>query len=455
VVPLLSLSQAARSNVFQQQLAFLKNICMKLLKVEFNNFKIFEHISVDLSKSNMVVFIGENGKGKTSLLEGVALLLSELVLNMSPTLQNKNLKDIYNINKNSNHAKLSAICQLEYNNKAIWHIELNSIKNEVDITRNNNDIVNFLKDKINAKFPQSLPILAFYRSERFLNTMPSKNKFSNKRNADIEELYKNILQAQTTSFIEFVTWFRLEEDKENENMRRSLDFGQTNFKLEVIRRAIALFFSKMHDQQYSQLHIIRQEDANLLGELVIEKNNIIFPVNKLSDGERILLLLVADIARQLAVLNIGINSGEYLLGSGIVLIDEIELHLHPAWQRKVIPALQQTFPNIQFLITTHSPQIISEVRTEDIFILSGGEIFKPATNPIGRDSNDILSEIMQISLRPSDIEQLISEYFLLINQNKFDIAEKFKNKLLEKLDSNDPIFFRAQALIDRKRILNK
>jgi predicted ATP-binding protein involved in virulence len=90
-------------------------------------------------------------------------------------------------------------------------------------------------------------------------------------------------------------------------------------------------------------------------------------INQLSDGEKCLLAMVGDLARRLAIANPSLP--DPLQGSGVVLIDEIELHLHPKWQREIIPALTRTFPNCQFIVTTHSPQVISQVKPEGIYIL--------------------------------------------------------------------------------------
>ena len=102
--------------------------------------------------------------------------------------------------------------------------------------------------------------------------------------------------------------------------------------------------------------------------MLINKNGLDLPVNTLSDGEKCLFSLVGDLARRLALANP--NLTDPLQGSGIVLIDEIDLHLHPAWQRKIVGQLKDTFPNCQFIITSHSPQVLGELPASDIFILN-------------------------------------------------------------------------------------
>jgi predicted ATP-binding protein involved in virulence len=86
----------------------------------------------------------------------------------------------------------------------------------------------------------------------------------------------------------------------------------------------------------------------------------------LSDGEKCLLAMVGDLARRLAIANP--DYPDALQGEAIVLIDEIELHLHPSWQRNIIPALKRTFPKCQFIITTHSPQVLSYIQPKNIYL---------------------------------------------------------------------------------------
>ena len=101
-----------------------------------------------------------------------------------------------------------------------------------------------------------------------------------------------------------------------------------------------------------------------------------FPVQMLSDGEKGVISLVADIAYRMALLNPDLL--EHVLETpGIVLIDEIDLHLHPAWQKKIVDDLIHIFPNIQFVITTHSPSVLANVRKEYVQTLNHNQLYKP------------------------------------------------------------------------------
>jgi predicted ATP-binding protein involved in virulence len=179
-------------------------------------------------------------------------------------------------------------------------------------------------------------------------------------------------------------------------------------------------------------------------------------INQLSDGEKCLLAMVGDLARRLAIANPGLP--DPLQGSGVVLIDEIELHLHPKWQREIIPALTRTFRNCQFIVTTHSPQVISQVKPEGIYILestSDGIIARRPESSFGRDSNRILEDLMDTPARPQEIKESLLDLFRLIDQGNLDGARQLRQHLAEQIGSDEPEFVKADVLIRRKEILNR
>ncbi|MCP4550772.1 MAG: AAA family ATPase, partial [Bacteroidetes bacterium] len=197
--------------------------------------------------------------------------------------------------------------------------------------------------------------------------------------------YENTFRKVGNDFDDFLTWFRLEEDWENQNkLEKGLDF--INPSLDVVRNAIRLFFSNISSTDFSDLKVKRatRNGAYHYGDprlrrgssLTLRANNQELKVNQLSAGQKILLLIVSDLAHRLAVANP--SKPDPLRGEGVVLIDEIELHLHPQWQREVIPALLRVFPNLQFIITTHSPQVLSNVERDEVFILEDNNVVKTA-----------------------------------------------------------------------------
>ena len=185
----------------------------------------------------------------------------------------------------------------------------------------------------------------------------------------------------------------------------------------------------------------------------VEKNGVSLRIEQLSDGEKCTLALFGDLARRLAIAN-PYNSNP-LHGEGVVLIDEIELHMHPSWQRKVLKKLGDVFPNIQFIITTHSPQVLGEVG--DAFNIYGFEradnvVFVNKINSlVGWDSNYILGEFMNTDVVNKATEEMISKMYEYISLKRYDEATELMEKLARLTDSAHEDVVKAQILIARGR----
>ena len=215
------------------------------------------------------------------------------------------------------------------------------------------------------------------------------------------------------------------------------------------------YLNSPHDSKFSNLRVIRNtsdeftsESKGMKPELTITKDDIELKLSQLSDGEKKCILIVADIARRLAIANLSLEVSEVLKqGKGIILIDEIEAHLHPGWQREIIPALTKTFPSCQFIVTTHSPQVLSKVKSENIFILEDGMVINAKDagyHTYGRTSNSILSELFDIRERPPEFKdrinnclKLIDEAFKSKDDDKIQQAKDELSKLEKELGEDD------------------
>jgi predicted ATP-binding protein involved in virulence len=169
--------------------------------------------------------------------------------------------------------------------------------------------------------------------------------------------------------------------------------------------------------------------------MVIRKGTSTLVIDQLSDGEKLLLALTADLARRLAIAYP--NLGDPLKGEGIVLIDEIELHLHPAWQRRVLSSLQRTFPSCQFIVTTHSPQVLSEVPNDAVVLVKDFQFVRPAAPTAGRDSNAILTEVMDTPERPAAQVEAINAISTLLDEGKHAEARARLDALARELSERD------------------
>ena len=166
----------------------------------------------------------------------------------------------------------------------------------------------------------------------------------------------------------------------------------------------------------------------------------------LSDGQRIMLTLIGDLVKRATTLNPHLGVDVLNLIEGIVLIDELDLHLHPKWQRRVIHDLKRLFPQIQFITTTHSPQLIGEALPNEIRILADGMASIP-TRSFGIDSSRILKELMDASPRNVDVEADLSHLSKLIDQEKLDDAKMVLTQVEAKLGQDAPEVTGANTLI--------
>ena len=167
-------------------------------------------------------------------------------------------------------------------------------------------------------------------------------------------------------------------------------------------------------------------------------------LSHLSDGQAIMLTLVADIARRAAILNPHLGTSALAETPGVVLIDELDLHLHPKWQRRIIHDLKRTFPQVQFVTTSHSPQLIGETQSAEVMILEDNQSGSPPRS-FGIDSSRVLEEVMRTSSRNLDIEKLLVQLFKTIDQEDFVTARGLLSNAEAKLGPDDPEVTRARA----------
>jgi predicted ATP-binding protein involved in virulence len=206
----------------------------------------------------------------------------------------------------------------------------------------------------------------------------------------------------------------------------------------------------------NHIELVNADDGEDKVALNLERE-IIF-LHQFSDGQRVLFGLVGDIARRLLLLNDNLDLP--FNGQGIVLIDEIELHLHPSWQQKIILILRESFPNIQFIMTTHSPHVLSTVDKTEIRILKNNLVEQPNLQTKGVASSDILEQIMGTYSIPIIVKEAIwvNDYlrFIQNNQHESEEAQKLFEKLVNHFDKDHPVISsinnQIKLLLIRKRI---
>ena len=242
--------------------------------------------------------------------------------------------------------------------------------------------------------------------------------------------YAKALDARPIDVAKFAAWMRVQEAlaKEQNVAKRHL---------KVLRSAVERFLPS-----YENLRPADEKSSRLL----IDKDGITLDVRQLSDGERGVLVMVLDLARRLAQANPEMKNPA-ADAEAVVLIDEIDLHLHPQWQRQIAHHLTETFPRCQFIATTHSPQVIGEVEHDRIHIISDGQVYSP-THSFGVDSSRVLEEIMHVNPRTREIQELLTKVSREVGKQQYENARELLVQLVKKLGENDPEVTRIRTLLE-------
>jgi predicted ATP-binding protein involved in virulence len=279
-----------------------------------------------------------------------------------------------------------------------------------------------------------LPLVAAYPVNRAVLDIPLRIR-KRERFDQYAALDRSLLQGER-NFRTFFAWYREREDVENETRARNTKYRDP--QLNAVRKAVEELLPG-----FAELHVRRQPLR-----MLVTKGEDELRVDQLSDGEKTMLALAGDLARRLALANPAARFP--LRGSAVVLIDELELHLHPAWQRLAVERLQSTFPKCQFIVTTHSPQVISEVRPEGVFLLRDGKIERP-TKTRGRDSSLILEELMGAASRPKWAVDALNTLYESIDDDAMAKARNEFDQLVEDIGAEDPALAPAKLVLKRPR----
>ena len=180
-------------------------------------------------------------------------------------------------------------------------------------------------------------------------------------------------------------------------------------------------------------------------ELLIDRGGTPLNISQLSDGERSMFAMVFDLTRRLVQAN-PLMISPTTEAEAVVLIDELELHLHPKWQRYVITKLGEAFPKCQFIATTHSPQIVGELGPDRIHIISDGKVYSPS-HSYGIDSNRVLQDIMDAESRTRDMQDKMARISRQIDEDRFKDARNSLRSMAAILGEDDPDVVRLNTLI--------
>lgn len=445
---------------------------IRLEKLVLRNYKGFytgddeKGIEITFDK-NLTVFIGDNGSGKSAVLDAVALFLAKLreeltsigetssIYPFPPISKEKKNRDV---NNEMEKAELDAFFKLfptvldedvERSPNVGFSIEMLKAKSpneiqaskwfdhsvlgeeELDTTTNDKKTLEyFLRDNIYDPFlggefkekDRSIPVLVYYGANTINMSVYDELE---EVESTIFDAYCDALDANKFSFKQFFAWFDAEKRK---LVQKAIEGNAaiTDSPNEHIEMAIEKMLSDT-DVQYSNLDM---DWSDSQPDMTIMKLNMKLSISQLSSGERTLIALVADLTRRLCLANP--NADNPLHGNGIVLIDEIDVHLHPKWQQKVVTKLRKVFPNVQFVVTTHSPEVLKGLDRKHLRIVKNNSVTSKVPYIKGRDNNAILQDAFGVYERLPEYEEKLSSFYEYVDSDEEEDRKKAR-KILDDL----------------------
>ena len=396
---------------------------MRLEQLTIKNLRLFgdDEQTINFSADkNFTVFLGDNGAGKTTILHGCTVALSNFFLAF-PYVSNKVFSDTdvraISNTRRADYLKVGMDISIGLPNPIVIKQFKKGSSNETpksDLIKLK-EYANSLKQKIDANECVVLPVLAYYGTERGQIQAPERRRDFNVIFPRWDS-YSGALEP-ATNFKRFFTWFERNEDEER---RKQIELKNFNYRSPVLD-AVRVALNKM-DINMQNPRVLTRPLRFVMDDISEANNKREVRIERMSDGYRIMIAMVADIAARMAEANpdkecSGLDSP--LDAPGIVFIDEIDLHLHPMWQRKVLRQLKDIFPNVQFIVTTHSPNVVmgaldlvQVVKLENGIIDSQIDVAQYAYHDI---SQLLLSDLFELdNVRSDDYLKMYKERKALI-----------------------------------------
>lgn len=420
---------------------------MKINRLVLDNFRAYNRLDIDF-ETGITVIVGENGEGKTSILDAISQLFGYFLQRLPGV---KGLGTSSSDLRIGEDGKLAPALRIwgELDVTVEWGAlpHQNQQHNVIGVSRSLardqsqttkaaflqkwpppgalgmtplTHLANAIIDAENQDLPYLIPLVVYYKTNRAVFETPLRRRNFQTEFARFDSL--NGALGSNADFKRVFEWFHAKETEEALEQKRKRSFDQEDPELTVVRRAIEQFFPMFTAPR------IGLRPLRFLVDQKREDNAIVtFDLNQLSDGYRTTLAMVTDLACRMVAANppggIG-NIGDPLQSEAIVLIDEVDLHLHPRWQQTILADLRRVFPNTQFIVTTHSPQVLTTVEANCIRILRRQGDVTAVEIPdfsLGAKSVQLLEDIQHVDARPPmEITRKLAQYKQLVEQDKWD-----------------------------------
>lgn len=454
---------------------------MKVKEIHIEGYKGFKSADIQFN-DQLNVFVGENGAGKSTILTAIIKCLVRYTSEFAP-LDELGGEKLIGFSKNEVNHKASYLSLLLLTDPYIGrnkYIDLlpAPLGTPARLGKKgenySSDLFKFQEEYFQKQLKadktrlsiltESIPIIKYYPAKEVNFSQESKPNKHIYLTSQLEA-WSNIY-PEHFSIARFTSWFY---DQENYEFREQLEHEDKweNPRIAGIRKAVHDLYYRITGKHYRlSVKLLDAQGRNEKIASFVLKNTEnaadSLLISDMSDGQLRIFMFVADIAYNLSIANNFDTENDFLAGAGVVLIDEIETHLHPKWQREVIPLLMNLFPNIQFFITTHSPQVISSVSSDSLILCDDFKTSKVNIRTKGIDSNMLLKRIFGASERPVKYIELLNKLTEAIDTEQseevlqaiYQEAEELVNQQQDNGEDFDTYLEELQDLINASLYFN-
>ena len=426
---------------------------MKLKSVEIENYRAIEKLKLSLDPS-LTVLHGDNGYGKTSVLSAIAVGLGhEGMLGSFLDAFIDFCEGDWREGAENPRISLTSMDGNVFERQGTKSV-VERKKAEEEMLANRENLDKALVENIRAE-SKDMPVGVFYGTDRMVSDVPESVASPRQlpRRIPRFDALKGALFART-DFEDLFAWFYFKEDEELREQKELRDFDYQLKEVSAVRQAISSMLPEVSNPR-TESNPPRFVVSHKSEQGQVERLSL----DQLSGGYRIVLALAADLARRMVQGNPHLD--DPLTSEAVVLIDEVELHLHPGWQQRILGDLQRTFPNAQFIVSTHSPQVLTTVEPQRIVELAReGDCIvagAPAGATYGAEAGDVLSVVMGVKERPeNEFTKALEQYRYLIREGHWESEEALSlRSSLERMSPYDPALDRADLEIRRRKLFKQ
>lgn len=425
---------------------------MKLSNIKIENFRCFQKLSVKFDPQ-MNVIVGNNGAGKSSILDAVSIGIGSFLLGIdgvsSPGIYKSDVRflsyEVGSVIDRQPQFPVKIECNgIVAGNEISWIRQLNAEfgKTTYGDAFSIKEIASSMQNSIREGDNQTqLPIISYYGTGRLWAQKREKNTGIERTMKNRFSGYVDCLSSMSNEKL-MIKWFQ-------KMTMQELQAGEKIPELTAVETAVSQCYQGsgiIADNVKVRFNI----KSNELEITYVDKDGKKqkHPFHELSDGFKNTMSLVADIAYRMAVLNPQFLSDVVSKTTGVVIIDEIDQHLHPMWQKNILKNLMTIFPKVQFIVTTHSPSVISSANKNQLIVLDNNTAHSFDDEIYGKDVNSVLSEIMEVKARPDEVESRFSLFYDYLEDEKYDKAREILNELSDLLGESDNGIISASVALD-------